>query len=233
LVFEDKDSNMLLAIDTATHLAGLALYDEAAGWILGEEMWQSANNHTVELMPRLVRLMEQQRMAPADLSGLAVSLGPGSFTGLRIGLSLAKGLSLALDLPLVGIPTLDIVARPHMVQHCPIWAILQAGRGRICAGQYVRRKGRWRRQGDYQLTTLEKLCNELEGNVLICGEIRNRDMEMLSQRLGSQATIASPAASLRRPAYLAELGWERLGRGDLDDPRSLSPIYLQNPQIDA
>ena len=54
---------MLLAIDTATHLAGLALYDQEAGWILGEEMWQSVNNHTVELMPRLVRLMEQQRIA--------------------------------------------------------------------------------------------------------------------------------------------------------------------------
>ncbi len=144
---------MLLAIDTATHLAGLALYDQAAGWILGEETWQSVNNHTVELMPRLVRLMDQQRMAPADLSGLVVSLGPGSFTGLRIGLALAKGLSLACDLPLVGIPTLDVVAQPHMAQPCPIWAILQAGRGRICAGQYVRRKGRWRRQGDNQLTT--------------------------------------------------------------------------------
>jgi tRNA threonylcarbamoyladenosine biosynthesis protein TsaB len=224
---------MLLAIDTATHLAGLALYDQDAGWILGEEVWQSVNNHTVELMPRLVRLMEQQQMAPADLSGLVVSLGPGSFTGLRIGLGLAKGLSLANDLPLVGIPTLDVVAQPHMAQPCPIWAILQAGRGRICVGRYVRRKGRWRCRGDYRLTTVEELCDEIEGKVLVCGEIKSGDVEILSQRLGPEATIASPAASLRRPAYLAELGWERMGRGDLDDPRSLSPIYLQNPQIDA
>lgn len=224
---------MLLAIDTATHLAGLALYDQDAGRILGEETWQSVNNHTVELMPRLVRLMEQQGVAPADLSGLAVSLGPGSFTGLRIGLSLAKGLSLAHDLPLVGVPTLDIVAQPHKGQACPIWAVLQAGRGRICAGHYVRRKGRWRRQGDFRLTTLERLCDEVDGNVLVCGEVANRDAELLQQRLGPEAIIASPAASLRRPAYLAELGWERLSRGDLDDPRTLSPIYLQNPQIDA
>ena len=224
---------MLLAIDTATNLAGLALYDQAAGWVLGEETWQSVNNHTVELMPRLVRLMDQQKLAPADLSGLVVSLGPGSFTGLRIGLAMAKGLALACDLPLVGIPTLEVVARPHMTQPCPIWAILQAGRGRICAGHYVRRKGRWRRQGDNQLTTIEALCDVIEGQVLVCGEIKSQDVEVLSQRLGARATIASPAASLRRPAYLAELGWERLARGDVDDPRSLAPIYLQNPQIDA
>jgi tRNA threonylcarbamoyladenosine biosynthesis protein TsaB len=224
---------MLLAIDTATHLAGLALYDQAAGWVLGEETWQSVNNHTVELMPRLVRLMDQQQLAPADLSGLVVSLGPGSFTGLRIGLALAKGLSLACDLPLVGVPTLDVVARPHMDQPFPIWAILQAGRGRICAGYYARRRGRWRRQGENQLTTIEALCDEIEGQVLICGEIKNQDAEILRQRLGDKATIASPADSLRRPAYLAELGWERLARGDVDDPRTLAPIYLQNPQIDA
>jgi tRNA threonylcarbamoyladenosine biosynthesis protein TsaB len=224
---------MLLAIDTATHLAGLALYDQAAGWILGEETWQSVNNHTVELMPRLVRLMDQQQLAPADLSGLVVSLGPGSFTGLRIGLALAKGLSLACDLPLVGVPTLDVVARPHMDQPYPIWAILQAGRGRICVGRYARRKGRWRRQGDSQLTTIEELCDGIEGKALVCGEIGGLDAETLRERLGDKATIASPAASLRRPAYLAELGWERLGRGDADDPKALAPIYLQNPQIDA
>ena len=224
---------MLLAIDTATNLAGLALYDQTTGRILGEEMWQSVNNHTVELMPRLVRLLEQRQIAQAGLSGLCVSLGPGSFTGLRIGLGLAKGLSLARDLPLVGIPTLDIVAQPHMTQRAPIWAILQAGRGRICVGKYVRRKGRWRRRGDYQLTTLEELCDEIEGRVLICGEIQKQDMDMLRQRLGPEAKIPTPAGSLLRPAYLAEIGWDRLGRGDVDDPRSLSPIYLQNPQIDA
>jgi tRNA threonylcarbamoyladenosine biosynthesis protein TsaB len=83
------------------------------------------------------------------------------------------------------------------------------------------------------LTTVEALCDEIEGTVLVCGEIKSQDAEVLSKRLGARATIASPAASLRRPAYLAELGWERLGRGDIDDPRSLAPIYLQNPQIDA
>jgi tRNA threonylcarbamoyladenosine biosynthesis protein TsaB len=214
-------------------MASLALYDETKGWVLGEESWHSVNNHTVELMPRLVRLMEQQALAPASLSGLVVSLGPGSFTGLRIGLGVAKGLALARSLPLVGVPTLDVVAQPHMTQRLPIWAILQAGRGRICAGHYAREKGQWQRKGDYQLTTLEALCDQIDEPSFFCGEIETDHGDQIRQRLGLTAIVATPAASLRRAAFLAELGWERLSRGDSDDAATLSPIYLQHPQIDA
>lgn len=220
---------MLLAIDTATRMAGLALYDEANGRVLGEEAWYSANNHTVELMPRLARLMDHQGMTAGDLTGLVVSLGPGSFTGLRIGLGVAKGLALAQKLPLVGVPTLDVVAHPHKSQKLPIWAILRAGRGRICVARYARWRGRWRRQGDYELTTLEELCDRIEKPALLCGEIDAHDAEAIRQRLDPVATIAAPAASLRRAAYLAELGWQRLDRGDADDAATLSPLYLHNP----
>jgi tRNA threonylcarbamoyladenosine biosynthesis protein TsaB len=224
---------MLLAIDTATRMAGVALYDPTCGRFLGEETWHSANSHSVELMPRLARLVEQQGLSPVSLSGLVVSLGPGSFTGLRIGLSVAKGLALAKKLPLAGVPTLDVVAYPHRVQGLPTWAILQAGRGRICAGHYAHHRGRWRCLGPYRLTTLDKLCARIEDPVLVCGELTNSDADRVRQRLGPRATVATPAASLRRAAYLAELGWERLARGDHDDPATLAPIYLHHPQIDA
>lgn len=225
---KEKDQ-MLLAIDTATHMAGLALFDPSRGWILGEESWHSVNRHTVELMPRLDRLLGQQGISPAALTGLVVSLGPGSFTGLRIGLSVAKGLALARQVPVAGIPTLDVVAQPHMTQPLPIWAILQAGRDRICAAQYARRKGRWRRRGEYLLTTLAELCDQVKDPSLFCGEIDAQATGEIRQRLGLEVIIASPAASMRRAAYLAELGWERLARGDADNVSLLSPIYLKNP----
>jgi len=224
---------MLLAIDTATRTAALALYDQDRGRVLGEETWHSVNNHTVELMPRLVRMLEQQGLMPADLTGLVVSLGPGSFTGLRIGLSVAKGLALALGTPLVGIPTMDVVARPHQVQRLPIWAILQAGRRRICVGHYIRQRGRWRRHGEYRLTTLKQLCHQERESALFCGEIEADDARFIREQLGQDVSIASPAFSLRRAAHLAELGWERLSRGNVDDPAALAPIYLQTPAIHA
>ncbi len=224
---------MLLAVDTATNMASLALYDQIKGRVLGEESWHSVGNHTVELMPRLIRLLAGQDIGPANLTGLVVSLGPGSFTGLRIGLGLVKGLALARGLPLVGIPTLEVVAYPHMVRGLKICAILQAGRGRLCVGQYARHRGRWRRQGEIQLTTLEKICEQIQGPTLFCGEIDADDADQIRQRLGQEAVVATPATSLRRAAYLAELGWERLSREDYDDASALSPIYLHHPPIDG
>jgi tRNA threonylcarbamoyladenosine biosynthesis protein TsaB len=214
-------------------MAGVALYDQLQGKVLGEESWSSVNRHTVELMPRLVRLLEQQGITPANLTGLAVSLGPGSFTGLRIGMGVVKGLALAQGLPVVGIPTLDLAAHPHTTQKLPIWAILQAGRGRICAAYYSQRKGQWKRRGDYQLTTLEKLCEQITEPALVCGEIDALGTAQIRTQLGLQVIIATPAASVRRAAYLAELGWERLSRGDSDDAATLSPIYLHQPAINV
>ncbi len=218
---------MLLAIDTATRFASLALYDGTA--VRAEESWQSANNHTVELMPSLVRMMARQRVTPDALRGIAVSLGPGSFTGLRIGLAVAKGLALAHDIPLLGVPTLDVLAYMHYDQRRPIWAVVRAGRGRVCAGQYVRRRGRWRRVGELGLTTIAELASCLERATLFCGEITAAEREFLQSHESGWAVVASPAASLRRAGYMAELAWSRLDRGQADDPVTLSPIYLHRP----
>ena len=112
-------------------------------------------------------------------------------------------------------------------------AILQAGRKRICVGQYVKGKRQWHKQGPFRLTTLPELCEEAQDPALFCGELDAQDVDLIRRKLGSAAVIASPAASLRRASYLAESGWERLARGDSDDAATLSPIYLHHPQIDV
>jgi tRNA threonylcarbamoyladenosine biosynthesis protein TsaB len=220
---------LLLAIDTATRRPSLALYDGEC--VVAEETWRSANGHTVELMPGLVRMLERQRVSPSELRGIAVALGPGSFTGLRIGLGVAKGLALTLAIPLVGIPTLDILVYAQARKPGPMCAVLQAGRGRVCAAFYRWRKGQWQRQDDYRLTTLDELCADIETRTLFCGEIDTQAIKLLRECLGERAAVASPASSLRRAGYLAELGWQRLERGEMDDPATLSPIYLRHPPI--
>ena len=221
---------MLLAIDTATRIPSLALYDGER--VVAEETWRSANGHTVELVPSLVRMLERQGVSPSELRGIAVALGPGSFTGLRIGLGMAKGLALTLDIPLMGIPTLDALVYAQARRRGPVCAILQAGRGRVSAAFYRRRRGRWQRQGDYRLTTLDELCTDIETLTFFCGEIDAQAAELLREYLGEKAVLASPASSLRRAGYLAELGWQRLERGEVDDLATLSPIYLRHPPIE-
>src|SRR5688572_11606960 len=99
---------MLLAIDTATHLTSLALFDGRS--LVIEESWQAASNHTVELAPAIVKMFERIDTSMDGLTALAVCTGPGTFTGLRIGVSLAKGLAAAREIPLVGLSTMDILA---------------------------------------------------------------------------------------------------------------------------
>ena len=221
----------ILAIDTATRWASIALYDGEQ--VHSEETWHSERNHTVELMPSLVRLLDRQRVSPQELTGVVVALGPGSFTGLRIGLSVAKGLALALKVPLVGVPTLDALAYAQASQDLPLYAVVKAGRGRVCTALYQREGERWRRATDYRITTLTDLCQQVEGPTLFCGEMDAEGVQFLREKLGQWAVMASPASCLRRAGYLAELGWQRLKRDEADDPATLSPIYLHHPQIDG
>src|SRR5437588_8215433 len=132
---------MLLAIDTATRVLSLALHDGQQ--IRAEMTWTTQNQHTVELMPAIRELLEKVNVARSDLSVLAVSQGPGSFNGLRIGFSVAKGLALALSLPLVAVPTLDVIAAAQPGFSGTLIAVVQAGRGRICVGSYHWHTDRW------------------------------------------------------------------------------------------
>jgi tRNA threonylcarbamoyladenosine biosynthesis protein TsaB len=223
-------SPTILAIDTATEYASVALYETELG-TLAESSWHTSMNHTVELMPTVVRLMDNQRLSPQQLGAVAVALGPGSFTGLRIGLSVAKGLCSYLGTPIIGIPTLDIVAYAHYEQALPICAILQAGRGRFCAALYNRAENGWQRTSDYQLITVEELSNRVEDRTLFCGEIDEPLHRALTAQLGDRAAIAPRASSLRRAAYLAELGWEQLRTRGGDEVASLEPLYLHYPKI--
>lgn len=218
---------MLLAMDTASRVTGLALYDQAG--LHMEQLWLSGNNHTVELMPYIVRACEQQNLAPSGLQAVAVSLGPGSFTGLRVGLSVGKGLALALGIPVLGVPTLDATAYAYSREVLPVCAVLPAGRGRWCAALYRSRTAfGWQRTSDYALVTADDLIALLQEPTLICGELDQSLVDVLRTTAGERAIIASPAARMRRTGYVAEMAWQRFTAGERDELSSLTPIYLQH-----
>lgn len=217
---------MLLAIDTTTHMAGLALYDRNGLHV--EQLWRSNANHTVELMPYIVRACEQQGLAPADLMSVGVALGPGSFTGLRVGLSVAKGLALALSIPILGIPTLDATAHAHSHQTLPVCAVLPAGRGRWCVSFYQALDGDWQRCTDFALMNTVDLIAALKEPTLVCGEMDAQLIGELRRATAPAVVVASPASAARRAGYLAELAWRRFEAGESDDLASLAPIYLQH-----
>ncbi|MFZ6026743.1 MAG: tRNA (adenosine(37)-N6)-threonylcarbamoyltransferase complex dimerization subunit type 1 TsaB [Chloroflexota bacterium] len=215
---------MLLAIDTSTRTMGIALYDGARLW--GEAAWSTADHHTVELAPAVADLLRRCGATIGAVTALGVAVGPGSFTGLRIGLALAKGIALAHHLPLIGVPTLDVTAVSQPLLTIPLVAVLQAGRGRLAVDWYhVENRAFWQSDGRLEVLTAQALAERLESKCLVCGELGAAERQLLAQH-GGHIRLASPANSLRRPGLLAELAWNRWQAGKTDDPATLAPIYL-------
>ncbi len=215
-------STVLLAVDSATDLASAALYDGER--VLAENTWHSARRHTVELMPQVNSLCALMRMTAADLGGVAVAIGPGSFTGIRVALSLAKGIAGARQLPIFGISTLDAIAHPHRTQSLPVTALVQAGRGRVCWAHYL--QGAASSEWPARISSVEAVVQATHTPTLFAGEILADTRSTLASALGGLAHFVPPALTLRRASYLAEIAWPRFLAGDSDDLATLTPIYL-------
>jgi tRNA threonylcarbamoyladenosine biosynthesis protein TsaB len=218
---------MLLAVDTSTAQVGLALYNGAQ--VIAEYMWRSSQRHTVELAPAIPELLTRCGLTMDDIRALGVALGPGSFTSLRVGLSLVKGLALARHLPLVGVPTLDILAVAQPASKLPLAAVIQAGRGRFALGWYRSSRRGWQASDPARVVTLDRLIEDVRSPSIVCGELRSEDRKRLTDE-NAHVHLASPAQSVRRPAVLAELAWARWQAGEADDEASLAPIYLHTAE---
>jgi tRNA threonylcarbamoyladenosine biosynthesis protein TsaB len=219
---------MLLALDTSTRFASIALYDDNG--VQGEHTWRVDQNHTEDLMPRVVALTAAAQIAPAQLTGIAVALGPGSFNGLRVAMSAAKGFALALGIPIIGFSTLEALAYQHGSLSLPVRPILEGGGKELATALYKVARNHWTQVEDPNLTTVDAICAATTQRTLFCGEISAALAAELRQRL-EHAIVAPPAANARRAGYLAELGWLSIREGRTDDPATLQPLYLRRPHI--
>lgn len=218
---------MILAIDTATRWTALALHSGTA--VLSEQGWYGRNTQTIELTAAIEAMLQQANKPITELEAITVALGPGSYTGLRVGLSVAKGLSLANQTALIGVPTLDIVAAAFQPLDHPLLAVAEAGRTRVCAALYEwHGRSGWKSQETPVITTWEELLDSLNPPLTFAGEIVPDAMRQIRVR-GKGFQLAPVAAWPRRAGFLAEIGWRRLRRGQTDDPASLVPIYLREP----
>jgi tRNA threonylcarbamoyl adenosine modification protein YeaZ len=220
---------MELAIDTSTETASIALSRE--GEVIAELTWYAGQNHTAELVPSIIDLLRRADSGLKDIRGLVVAMGPGSFNGLRVAMSTAKGLGFALGLPLVGISTLEVEAYPYALTRLPVCAMIGAGRGEVAAALFQSRRGRWRRLLDEHITTVDDLLPRIGGRTVFCGRIPAEAESRLRDELGGRALVVSGGAALRRAGYLAQLGWARMKDRGSDPIPTLQPLYLRRPSI--
>jgi len=213
---------MLLAVDTSTAQVGIGIFDGSQ--VMSEYVWRSRQHHTVELAPAIFEMLQRCRLTMENIQALAVALGPGSFTSLRVGLSLAKGLAFAHHLPLIGIPTLDILAAAQAPSRLPLLVAIPAGRGRLAVGWYKSSKNGWQAKGAARVVTVDTIIDEVQSPLIVCGELTSEERQKLADK--ADIRLVSPAGSVRRPAILAALAWIRWQAGNVDDEATLAPIYL-------
>lgn len=219
---------MEIGIDTSTALAGIAISHE--GQALYQLSWSGPQSHTQALYPNLVHLMAQAGLRWEGVTALYVALGPGSFNGLRVGLSAAKGLAYARQLPMLGICTLELETYPHAWTGLPLCALQEVGGGMLAAACYRMEGVEWRCLKSPHLTGQAGVALWGRRRTLFCGSGAVALASVLEERLGSRALVAQGPIS-SRGAALAALGWRRLSRGERDDPATLQPIYLRRPSI--
>ncbi|MDD5038429.1 MAG: tRNA (adenosine(37)-N6)-threonylcarbamoyltransferase complex dimerization subunit type 1 TsaB [Dehalococcoidales bacterium] len=220
---------MQLAIDTSTNMTSLALVHDDE--VLAELTWRCGQNQTTQLLSYLSQLLNHTELSLQSANCIIVAKGPGSYNGLRVGISTAKGLAFSLGIPLVSIGTLEIEAYQHANSGLPMCPIFNAGRGEIATALYQMKRNKWCQIAAEHLTTVEALCSQISTKTIFCGEFVPFIAAQLRMQLKQKAIILPPAASLRRASFLAELGLKRYRNGDYDNPATLQPLYLRGPAI--
>lgn len=219
----------LLAIDTSTAWGSLALHDGQS--VLAEETWHLERGHDAAVFAAAERLFALAGLGAASIKVVAVAIGPGSFTGVRIAIAAAQGIARGSRASAVAVPTLDVVAHPWSTSGLRVCAVLPAGRGELCAALYRARDGRWARVSDTLVGTAADLARSVRAGALFCGEIDAEARITLARELGSRARFAPPASTPRRAGHLAEIGWARFQAGETTAPEALQPLYLRPPAI--
>ncbi len=218
---------MELSIDTSTRYAGVAI--SLDGQTLVEMAWRSEQNHSVELLPSVQRLMEQLKISVADLSCIFVARGPGSFSALRVGIATAKGIALARAIPLVGVGTLDMEAYPYVGMGRPVYAVVGAGRDQAAVARYEDEHDFTSGSSEPWLASAEEVVGSVQGQAIFCGE----GAAALASKgyKGTDVAFVRSVPPTRKPSILAHLGYQRFKGHNVDDTVSIEPIYLRGPSI--
>jgi tRNA threonylcarbamoyladenosine biosynthesis protein TsaB len=210
-------SPLLLALDTSTSIASVGLFDGYR--VVSETTWLAGREHSSRLLVEVEIALDRVGLTPSSLTGLVVARGPGSFTGVRVALSVAKGIAAGLSVPLWGVNSLDVLARAAIGAALPVRAVLEAGRGRYATALYERGVC----VENARLATVDQLLASLQTRMLLIGELAPEAALLVEQH--PLAQLAGPAANARRAGYLAELGWQLAQSGDPGDPAAADAIY--------
>jgi tRNA threonylcarbamoyladenosine biosynthesis protein TsaB len=221
----------ILGLDTATCRASVGLLVD--GEVVAELSQGARGNHAVSLLPLVDAVLRAAGCRVDGLDAVAVSSGPGSFTGLRIGMSVAKGLACATGARLVGVPTLEALARTVVGYRGVICPLLDARKGELYAACFESGANGWQRLTPDALVTAECLLELLPPSCVLLGDGVPRAGAWLRDRLGPGVTLLPAETHGPRGGVIASLGRERLLAGQSADVASLEPFYARPSEAEV
>ncbi len=226
----------VLGIDTATPVTSVAAGSETG--TLASMAVRNDRAHAELLVPMVHQVLERAGVDGAALGGIAVGTGPGLFTGLRVGVSSAKAMAQAWRLPVVAVPSLDVLAFACRHARGPVCATIDGRRGELFAAIYRPARGSWgggvERVTEYRVVRPDDLAAELRAlgeQVLVCGEGALRYAAVLG---GAGAAVELAGADRAAPSAdtLIQLALPRLHQGAVTQPLEVRPLYLRRPDVD-
>jgi tRNA threonylcarbamoyladenosine biosynthesis protein TsaB len=216
---------LILALDTATEKGSLALV--AADRVLMEYTLESHGAYLTRLMPGVEAILTNTGQELADLAAVAVSLGPGNFTGLRIGLATAKTLAWSLRCPLVPVPTMEVLAAQFPYHPHPIGVVMDAKRGEVFWGLFRCPEDQPKAEEGPLRLPVGELLPRLTPPLLLTGPGLDAHQETLTALLPAEIALAPPERRRPRAPTLARLARHRLKLGLTALPAQLVPTYLR------
>ncbi len=220
----------VLGIETSGNLCGCAVVEDEG--LVGRMVSHVPGEHVEKLVYLIGNLLQEISVGIDGLEGVAVSLGPGSFTGLRIGLGTAKGICFGTGLPLAGVPTLDAMAETVCPWDGNIVPVRDARRGEIYMATYLSRGSSVERTSDYRALAPEEVGREIaelvrRGRTLVTGDALERYGELLRGMLPGEVVLVPKEQWMPSPAVVAAIGVRLLGEGRTIDPGTSEPLYLR------
>jgi tRNA threonylcarbamoyladenosine biosynthesis protein TsaB len=221
----------VLGIDTATRVASVGLLSD--GEIIAEESNLSDANHTEILLPLILRVLNDARCALPDVQGVGVSIGPGSFTGLRIALGTVKGFAYALNQKVAAISTLEALARTAVDWVGDMCTVSDARKGEVYAAFFRRDlNGHITRLAPDHVDSPERFFAHLQLPCLFLGDGVERYGELIRRLCGPSAQFLPFSSFHPRGGIVARMAWERFSRGEQDDIGTLAPLYVRKPDAE-
>ena len=223
----------ILAIDTATQVSSVAVLKE--GRLLAELTMQGKLTHSETLLPHIEQVLKMAAVAKEELTGIAVSNGPGSFTGLRIGLAAAKAMSYVLGIPLVGVSTLQALAYQLPAPGIRVMCLLDAQKGNAYVESY-----RWENNSLQvvdsvqvaKITDIVAACANMNEQVILLGDAVQKKVAGKLE-LPANVSVAPPHIVMPRAACVAMLGQAKLLAGEKDNVMDLEPVYIRRSEAEV